>query len=95
MKFTTLKSIFDDQKIIAVVFIALILIVLGVMIFISDKSADHTTVASKAMPIITTSTAINNLNSTGWWNSIPTAKSLPVIPGINQSATPSSSTSQP
>lgn len=85
---------FTDQKIIAVVFIAFILIVLGVMIFISSKSVDHTSVAGKAIPMITTSTATNNLNSSGWWNSIPTAKLLPTMSGIDQPGTPSS-TSQP
>jgi hypothetical protein len=74
----------NSQKIIVIAFTAIILVALGVMIFTSSKLNDHKQIA---MPVIATTTKASDLNSNGWWNSIPTQSSMPTMPGANNKAT--------
>ena len=68
-----------QQKMTAVIFGILIMLVLGAVTFINSKSTDIDEISS---PIFSTSTMSADTSSSGWWDSIPTDPVLPVMPGL-------------
>jgi hypothetical protein len=72
-----------QQKMITLLFGLIVILLLGVMIFVSSKTETQRAkqIADEAVPVMATSTKANDLSSNGWWDAIPTAKLLPTMPG--------------
>lgn len=82
----------SQQKMIALIFGVVIILVLGAMIFITNKPETQwdKQIAGEAVPVMVTSTEGNDLSSNGWWDELPTAKPVSTMP-IPSNATPTSS----
>ena len=81
-----------QQKMIAIIFGILIMLVLGAVTFINSKSADIDEISS---PIFSTSTMPASTSSSGWWDSIPTDPSLPMMPSYRTATATAVQTSIP
>lgn len=78
-----------QQKILIVIFAFAFLIAIGLFAFLNTTSIDQ---HGKQQLILSTSTPAEDLNSTGWWNSIPTDPALPSMPGNGDSVLTATST---
>ena len=81
-----------QQKMTAVIFGILSLLAFGAMTFINSTSTDGEKIM---LPIISTSTLSTNATSSGWWDSIPTDPSLPIMPGFRTATATATQTSSP
>ena len=82
----------QQQKMTALIFGILILLAFGAVTFINTTSADDREIM---LPIISTSTLPADASASGWWDSIPTDPSLPIMPGYDKATATATQTSIP
>ena len=82
----------QQQKTTAFIFGILIILAFGALAFITGKPDDSGKIRP---PVLSTSTQPDSASSSGWWDSIPTDPSLPIMPGFStETATASAAPSQ-